>query len=265
MAYLIGNEFCVSPNNNYLLAGNLCNAFALGELGSEDDFFLVGSEPDGESSYPLLTGNILDSDGKVLFRLVRNILVVNPGNCSRIVGDLCGYEIHDSAGTPIFSVRTVFECLPNKSEKMFLTTIKGTFYNKNMEVVVRANSGEPDEHIETGHVKFLFGSSGMASGYSREELEFVGVVLATHGKIQRPLLGRVRNQEITLDGTALIGTEVTNCKIHVHSGNFAFMREPLFKNCQFLFHDEAANMQKLILGLQNQQQNPPRKSKPAYS
>jgi len=36
--------------NNYLIAGNVCDAFALGELGSQDDFFLVGAEPEEESS-----------------------------------------------------------------------------------------------------------------------------------------------------------------------------------------------------------------------
>jgi hypothetical protein len=73
--------------NNYLIAGNICNAFALGEIGSKDDFFLLGAEPEDESNYPLLTGNILDSDGNVLFRLVRNVLGINPGHCSKIFGD----------------------------------------------------------------------------------------------------------------------------------------------------------------------------------
>ena len=44
--------------NNYLVGGNVCNAFTLGDLGSTDDFFLVGAEPFYESNYPLLTGNI---------------------------------------------------------------------------------------------------------------------------------------------------------------------------------------------------------------
>lgn len=112
MSILIKNRFMLGQFNNYLIAGNVCNAFALGELGSQDDFFLVGAEPEEESSYPLLTGNILDSEGKVLFRLVRNVLFLNPGHCSRILGDHVGYEIHDSSGVPILKVRTLFERLP---------------------------------------------------------------------------------------------------------------------------------------------------------
>ena len=257
MAYLIQCEFCASENNNYLLAGNLCNAFAIGDLGSTDDFFLVGSEPDGESSYPLLTGNILDSEGNVLFRLVRNILVVNPGNCSKIVGGLCDYEIHDSAGEPIFSIKTKFEPPPNSTREMFLTTIKGTFYNKNGEVVFRANSGEPGEHIESS-VKCLLGlPGGMCHGYSEEELEFVKVVLATHGRIQRPLTGTIQNQEITLDGMALIDTELRGCTIHVHNGNFAFLHDPHFYDCTFLFHGDAENIWRLTRALGNQQTTAP--------
>jgi hypothetical protein len=102
--------------NNYVLAGNLCNAFALGEIGSRDDFFLIGAEPPDESSYPLLTGNVLDSEGQLLFRLVRNVLTINPGNCSKIIGDQIGYEIHDSAGALIFRVSSKFE-QPRDSRK----------------------------------------------------------------------------------------------------------------------------------------------------
>ena len=80
MSILIGNIIMPGQINNYLIAGNVCNAFVLGELGSRDDFFLVGAEPSTESNYPLLTGNILNSEGQVLFRLVRNVLTINPGH-----------------------------------------------------------------------------------------------------------------------------------------------------------------------------------------
>jgi hypothetical protein len=251
--YLVQCEFFVGPYNNYLLAGNLCNAFAVGEVGAMDDFFLIASEPDDESNYPLLTGNILDSEGNVLLRLVRNVLVVNPGACSKIVADLCSYEIRDSAGTPVLSVRTVFECPPGKSEKMYVTTIKGTFYNKNQEVVLRANSGEGGDELVIGNTKCVFGarggSVGLVMGYAAgEELEFVKLVLATHGRIQRPLLGRIEKQEITLDGAALMETEVVDCTVHVSSGNF-MGRNPLFKNCKFIFHGEAENIRQLVVGL----------------
>ena len=84
---LIRNSIMAGKDNNYLVGGNIVGAFVVGEVGSADDFFLVGVEPEQESNYPLLTGNILDSEGNVLFRLVRNVLMLNPGHCSKILGD----------------------------------------------------------------------------------------------------------------------------------------------------------------------------------
>jgi len=52
---LVRNVLVQGKYNNYLVGGNICNAFALGDLGSTDDFFLVGAEPLDESNYPLLT------------------------------------------------------------------------------------------------------------------------------------------------------------------------------------------------------------------
>jgi hypothetical protein len=261
MSHLVSCQSGNIRDNGYLIAGNLCNGFAIGDIGVEDDFWLVGSEPDGESSYPLLTGNFLDSEGNVLFRLVRNVLVINPGQCKKITGDLCGYEIHDSAGKLIFSIKTMFECPPGQKDKLYLTTIKGSFYNKQSKLVFSANSGEPDEHIETNNIKYCLGCpSAFVSGYTPEEMEFVNLVLATHGRIQRPLLGKIEKQEINLDGAALIGTELRECLIHVHSGNFATIRIPSFHSCQFFFHDDAQRLFQLFMTLQNQswsQQPPP--------
>ncbi|MCJ7549986.1 MAG: hypothetical protein MUQ30_09930, partial [Anaerolineae bacterium] len=47
---MIQNVFEIGAFNNYLIGGNVCNAFALGNLGSADDFFLVGAEPADEVS-----------------------------------------------------------------------------------------------------------------------------------------------------------------------------------------------------------------------
>jgi hypothetical protein len=54
MSILVRNQFMPGMYNNYLIAGNICNAFALGEIGSQDDFFLIGAEPEDESNYPFL-------------------------------------------------------------------------------------------------------------------------------------------------------------------------------------------------------------------
>ena len=125
---LVKNVFMQGKYNNYLIGGNVCNAFALGDLGSKEDFFLIGAEPFDESNYPQLTGNILDSDGNVLFRLARNMLVINPGHCSKILGDHVGYEIHDGNGVLIFKVTTLFETLPGSQEKCFCYNYIGQFF-----------------------------------------------------------------------------------------------------------------------------------------
>jgi hypothetical protein len=78
MAILVSNLINPGRFNNYLIGGNLTNAFCVGALGSTDDFFMIGAEPADESSYPLLTANVLDSEGQLLFRLVRNVITFQP-------------------------------------------------------------------------------------------------------------------------------------------------------------------------------------------
>ncbi len=254
MTILIRNHFMPGEFNNYLIAGNVCNAFALGELGSTDDFFLVGAEPEDESNYPLLTGNILDSEGNVLFRLVRNVLVINPGHCSRILGDHVGYEIHDGDDVTIFKTQTLFETLPGEEEEMFVTTLGGTFYNKHGELVFSANSGEQDERIEA-NVKFTFGfrgGFGLVRGMSEEELDFARMVLTSRGAIHEAVRGHLDSKEFTLDGKALIEAKITNCKVNVKKGDFDTYGKCIFENNEFVFHGAAANIRNLVLALEKQ-------------
>jgi hypothetical protein len=245
--------------NNYLIAGNVCNAFAIGELGSEEDFFLMGAEPPDESTYPLLTGNILDSEGNVLFRLVRNVLVINPGNCSRILGDHIGYEIHDSAGVPIFEVRTVFTKVKGIEEECFVTTIKAQFHNKRGEVVFHANSGEPDERIVSGtKAAFGFGAPGgfgVVQGMSKSDLELARIALSSGARIHQPIRGHLEHQEFDLDGKALLGAKLTNCTINVRTGDF-FLAGPELAHCQIRFFKPASNVRNLVLMLEGQPTDP---------
>jgi hypothetical protein len=95
----------------------------------------------------------------VLFRLVRNVLTINPGHGSRIMSDHIGYEIHDGNGNLIFKVGTLFERLQGSDQEAFITTISANFSNKNRELVFSANSGEENEHIEA-NAPFVFGFSG---------------------------------------------------------------------------------------------------------
>lgn len=252
---LVRNTICPGKDNNYLVGGNICNAFAIGELGSESDFFLVGAEPTDESNYPLLTGNILDSDGNVLFRLVKNMLVINPGNCSKIVSDRVGYEIHDGNDNLIFKVETLFQELPTVSTKTFVTTLSANFYNKKGELVFMAASGTSDERIESS-VKGAYGFSGgfgIVQGYTDFEMESAKAILQSHGRIHKVLNGPLSNQEISLDGAALIKAEVTNCKILVSTGDFV-LSDNTFDGCQFEFRDAAANVRNLALALHEAEQ-----------
>jgi len=254
MTILVRNQFMPGEFNNHFIAGNVCNAFALGELGSKDDFFLVGAEPEEESNYPLLTGNILDSEGNVLFRLVRNVLVINPGHCSKILGDHVGYEIHDGDDVMIFRVRTLFEKLQGSEEKMFVTTLAGNFYNKQGDLIFSANSGESDEQIEA-NVKSVFGFTrgfGLVQGMSKEELDFARMVLSSRSAIHEPTRGHLDGKEFTIDGKALIETRITNCKIHVRKGDFVTHGKCSFENCEFVFHNAAENIKRLVLDLVKQ-------------
>ena len=252
LSILAKNILMQGKYNNYLVGGNVCNAFALGDLGSTEDFFLVGAEPLGESNYPLLTGNILDSEGNVLFRLVKNMLVINPGHCSKILSDHVGYEIHDGNGHLIFKVATKFETLPNSNEECFVTTISANFFNKDGELVFKAHSGGEDEHIESS-VKSAFGFSGgfgLVQGLDENEINIARAMLSTGGSIHRVLTGPIKEQEISLDGAAILNAQIDKCKINVSTGEFILLgTNNSFSNSQFAFSGAAENIRQLVLQL----------------
>jgi len=249
---LVKNVLMQGRFNNYLVGGNVCNAFTLGDLGSEEDFFLVGAEPVGESNYPLLTGNILDSEGNVLFRLVQNMLVINPGQCSKILSDHVGYEIHDGNGQLIFKVATRFEQLPRGGDECFVTTISANFFNKNGKLVFKAHSGDADERIESS-VKSTFGYSGgfgLVQGLDKDAIDVARAMLSTGGAIRRVLTGPISGEDISLDGAALINAQIEKCTVRVSTGDFAVLgKNNSFEHCNFAFSGAAENIKQLVLGL----------------
>lgn len=251
-ATLISNIITPGKYNNYLIGGNVCNAFALGELGSPDEFFLVGAEPVGESNYPVLTGNILDSEGNVLFRLVKNMLVVNPGHCSKILSDHIGYEIHDGNGHLILKVETSFQKLPNLDNECFVTTIAANFFDRNGNLVFEAHSGGTNERIES-RVKSVFGFTGgfgLVQGLTEDEMTVAKLMLGTRGAVHRILTGPIKDQEILLDGVAIFNAQISNCKVTVTTGDFAiYGAKNEFKNCGFQFSGAAENIRQLVLKL----------------
>jgi len=246
---LAKNTFELGQFHDYVIAGNACNAFCVGELGSYDDFFLVGVEPDVDSNFPMLTGNFLSCDGELLFKLTRNVITMNPGNCAKILGDHVGYEIHDSAGNKILGVRTVYSPGSWHPDSKLTTTLFANFYDKNKRLVFHANSGEEDERIET-HTKQCFGyikdqppqfTFGPAAYAEQARIAFQG-----RGAVYQVIQGTVLGQELNLDGKMLIGANLDDCTIHVRSADFALIR-PKFRNCRFVWHGDAARLRDLVL------------------
>jgi hypothetical protein len=254
MSTLIKNVMNPGKYNNYLIGGNLCNAFALGEIGSLDDFFIVGAEPDDESNYPLITANILDSEGETLFRLVKNVLVFNPGHCSKILGDHIGYEIHDSAGNLIFRVSTRFERTEQLPEECYVTTIEANFFDKASKLVFHAKSGGEDEKIES-FCKSAFGFSGgfgMVMGYNQDEIELVRLALLTKGSVNQRLTGEHNHEQIELEGRIVQNANLKNCEITIRDGNFIIGPNNSFEACKFNFVEKAGQIYNLVKMLSNQ-------------
>jgi hypothetical protein len=74
-----------AKHHNYAVAGKMLNAFAVGAIGAEDDFWLVALEPpaEGEGPYrPILYANLLDAFGRRLVTLTRNEATWNPRGCA---------------------------------------------------------------------------------------------------------------------------------------------------------------------------------------
>lgn len=255
--FLVHSTFMPGEFNNYLLGGNVCNAFAVGDVGSEDDFFLIGAEPEEESSFPMLTGNILDSEGDVLFRLVRNTLVINPGNCSKIYGDHIGYEIHDATGELIFRVNTQFRTLPEWEEPCFVTTLTANFFDKDGTRVLQANSGEGGEWLHTsvpGVLGYAGGSFGFVQDLDELELDLIRYAIESHGAIHRLVTGRHEDETLSFDGALVRDAEVLGCTVAISTGNFAFAGEDIrIEDCGFRFSGAAAQITDLVLRLDRQE------------
>jgi hypothetical protein len=249
---LVRNVLCKGQFNSYLVAGNVCNVFALGELGSSDDFFLIGAEPEGESNYPLLTGNILDSEGNVLFRLVKNMLVINPGHCSKILGDHIGYEIHDGNDQMIFQVQTRLKCLPGETTESFVTTLYANFFDKNGNLVFHATSGGDDEQIESS-LKSNFGFTSefvLVQGMSENELTTARMMLGSGGAIHRVLTGPVSGKTVSLDGTMILNAQISNCTVQLSTCEFTISGTANhFNNCHFELSGAVAKIRDLVVRL----------------
>lgn len=248
MAHLSQNIALPYGDNVYLVGSNICNAFVIGEIGSDTDFFMIAAPPQGDSNYPMITGNFLDAEGKVIFKLVQNNLIINPGHCSKILGNTVGYEIHDFEGNLILRVATRFENLPNGNEELWVTTIEGNFFNKNGERIVEANGNEG--FIETS-VGCAMGFNGMNFGFSlgmsEEKLQLAGIAARTFGKVFQPISGVHENEDIVLDGKVLMpGTVLRNCRIVAVTGDFMMLGDGTLSQNEVFLDGPAAMIAKLL-------------------
>ena len=235
--------------NNYLIGGNVCNAFAMGILGSVDDFFLIAAEPLGESNFPMLTGNILDSEGAVLCRIVQNMLVSNPGKCSKILSDRVGYEIHDAGGKLVLRVSTAFLRLAGDSADCFVTTLSGSFYNKSKQLAFEATAGTSDEKIEPSlpHALGFTGRFGIVQKLSDDMLAVAALMLSSRGAVHQLIVGAQNGKDLVLDGAALLNVTLTNCKIHVATGEFLPLGPLAMDGCTLHYSGIAASIRQFLV------------------
>ncbi len=248
MSKLAGNVSYPIGINPYLIGSNVCNAFVIGEIGSDEEFFLIASPPQPDSNYPMITGNFLDSEGKVIFKLIQNNLIINPGHCSKILSDRVGYEINDHAGNLILKVATRFESLPGQNEELWVTTIEGNFFNKQGTRVVEANGSEG--FIETS-IGCAMGFNGTAFafnlGMSDEQLQIAGVAITTFGKVFQPISGTHENEDILLDGKILMpDTIIKNSKVTIVTGDFMVLGKITIAENQVFLNGPAFMIAKLL-------------------
>ena len=105
----------------------------------------------------------------------------------------------------------------------------------------------------TSSVKSGFGHTGggfdFGLGFDADEETLARLMLTSRGAINRVLSGPIENEEITLDGTALVNAQVTGCTVKVSRGDFALIGNTI-ANCRFNFSGEAENVRQLLMMLE---------------
>lgn len=247
MAKFSNNIINQAGDNNYLIGSNITNAFVIGSVGSDEDFFLVAAQPTQDSNYPLISGNFLDSEGDVLFKLVRNMLIVNPGKCSKILSDRIGYEIHDSEENLILKVKTSLESLPNQDTECWVTTIEGNFFDKSKTKVVEASENQGFVETSIGCAMGFNGNGfAMVAGMSDIQQEVAKIALLSQGEVFEPISGNHENEEIRLEGKIIMPDAVIkNCDILVENGRFVILGGKV-SDCKFQITGEAQNIAGLL-------------------
>ena len=163
-----------------------------------------------------------------------------------VQSDHIGYEIHDGNDNFIFSIATKFENFGN-GEEGYVTTFSANFYNNKGEVVFKAGSGVQNDYIEAS-TKAVFGFSGsfgFSQGFNKNELEIASMMLSTGGTINKVISGNIFEQEISLDGVAVINANIDKCSIQVSTGEF-ILKDSKIKHSKIGFSGAASNIYNLI-------------------
>jgi len=240
------NNLFITPNfdlrSNYLFGSNFTNAFVIGNIGAMDDFFLVGAPATELEGYPYLTGNFLDAEGNHLFTLVRNVLTVNPRDCSKIMGNHIGYEIHDGVGNRVLKVESRYE------NDRLLTTVEGIFFDKSRN---RAAFTDEQGRLQVSEgTKFAidFNGVGLVHAFNMNlgEAEIASLSVRTGGTLHRVVTGKIDHQDVDMDGKIFRDVEISNCNIRVSQGDFLFMGEVNLHHNIFQFLESAGRVQELI-------------------
>jgi hypothetical protein len=248
-----GMDGDLHPHANYLIDGSLYSSFAIGNVGDADDFFLVGSPPHDGTEYPLLTGNVLDSQGEVLFRLVRNELTFNPRRCTKTPGSRMGYKIHNSRGETVLRVRTTYEMVAfqrlQTSVGMCVTRLAGEFFDKGRNLVYDARAAKNGLSGGIGSALNWRGGQvfGVVKGYDDDQRAAAAAAIATRGAIHEVVRGLVEEETVDLDGKLLLGADLRNCRIVVRTGDFVVSPDSSITQCAFDFQDNARRIATLVL------------------
>lgn len=229
----------VSPNHfsNYTIGGVLTNAFAIGEIGASDRFYLIGAPAESGMQQPIISGVLCDGDGKMLCRIERNGLVVNPGNCEIVRTNQLGFKVRDAQGSIVLHVQSRRRDVPTVGDS-YVTTINGPCVAT----------------IDSEYAAFGFDESGLIRHAGLDDLQKILAMatMASHGKLYQPMHGRFENQTIHLDGKLIAdGTEIRQCRLIIETGDFVVVPGARFaiSNNELDLRGKARNVAILVHGV----------------
>jgi hypothetical protein len=229
----------VSPNafSNYVIASVLTNAFAIGEIGADDRFFLVGAPPEPGTPQAILSGVLCDANGKMLCRIERNTLTANPGECEIIRTNHLGFKVRDANGAMLLHVETRRRDVPRIGES-FITTLAGSCVPS----------------VDREYAAFGFNDSGLTRHLGLDGLQQIlaTATMAASGKLYEPLHGRIENQTLHLDGKLITdGTHIAHCRLVIETGDFVVVPGAQFSisNNELDIRGKARNVAILVAGV----------------